>query len=597
MLKSKRILALLTALASAGTLLSLSGTAVSADTEPENDDKITKVLEQLPGEPSIEELDPKYVELITQFGDVNFDHVVGIADAVQLQRFLLGDDIELGNWKNADYNNDGQIDAVDFTLLKQQLAGLKQSGGTLAVGAVDIMTGEPVADVTIHVFATCDGYGYDLGTWKSTADDVAYFTNLPTDDKYEYIIDCDNVPPEYGNEFGNWCQQIHLTFGDKTDLAVNAGMVRNDAERNVKIGMYDWAMEQDCINGMAAPYGIVNIKTKDGTLVYGESGSYEFALPDGDYHVDIRVLPYPVEMIVPGSEIAKEIQERHPDVIFTDKRSGIDFTVKDGKPTEEIRFDFGPKEGASNNITVHCVDSVTREPLAGVQFTLIEAPNSYAKVIETRTTDETGTYTFTGLHRSGYQWDPPYILRLDKVPEGYQDFKFEQVLSFGYVNGYDSEFNLTFTPEEIEAGVSANVINFEDKSLMNDIGAYEIWRIYSEDLNGVDMDEIYQNVKPGEKVALADGKYMAAYWSKEVRDAGYDGVSFLSLRGQQLKDFFDQSHFCGRADTLEFTVKDGKPDHELTFYIKKIDPDENENPLSDEDIAKYRALWGDELIG
>ena len=53
-------------------------------------------------------------QVLTLFGDVNFDGNIGISDAVQLNRYLLGHISELGNIKNADLVADGVIDHDGF---------------------------------------------------------------------------------------------------------------------------------------------------------------------------------------------------------------------------------------------------------------------------------------------------------------------------------------------------------------------------------------------------------------------------------------------------------------------------------------------------
>ena len=100
--------------------------------------------------------------IATQFGDVNFDKSVGISDAVQLQRYLLGQQTELGNWLNADIDEDGVVDVFDFTMLRKQVRGQKaENGGTLSIRVVDVMTGKPLESVEVELFGHCSDYCYD----------------------------------------------------------------------------------------------------------------------------------------------------------------------------------------------------------------------------------------------------------------------------------------------------------------------------------------------------------------------------------------------------------------------------------------------------
>lgn len=59
-------------------------------------------------------------------GDVDLDGTFNIADAVTVQKWLLGDNTaSMKKWENADFDNDGKIDVFDFCLMKEQL--IKQS--------------------------------------------------------------------------------------------------------------------------------------------------------------------------------------------------------------------------------------------------------------------------------------------------------------------------------------------------------------------------------------------------------------------------------------------------------------------------------------
>ncbi len=55
-------------------------------------------------------------------GDVNADGEFNIADAVTLQKWLLGNsDANIANWKAADFCNDDKLDGFDFILMKKAL--------------------------------------------------------------------------------------------------------------------------------------------------------------------------------------------------------------------------------------------------------------------------------------------------------------------------------------------------------------------------------------------------------------------------------------------------------------------------------------------
>ncbi|MCM1133344.1 MAG: dockerin type I domain-containing protein [Ruminococcus flavefaciens] len=53
-------------------------------------------------------------------GDSNGDGEFGVADVLMLQKWLMGAG-ELTDWRNADLNNDGQVDVFDFCLMRSEL--------------------------------------------------------------------------------------------------------------------------------------------------------------------------------------------------------------------------------------------------------------------------------------------------------------------------------------------------------------------------------------------------------------------------------------------------------------------------------------------
>ena len=210
-----------------------------------------------------------------------------------------------------------------------------------------------------------------------------------------------------------------------------------------------------------------------------------------------------------------------------DETSGVRLQIN-GKPDREIQFDFGAPEGKSNSVTVHCFDAQNRQPIEGVQITLIEAPNTYAKAVGTAISDADGTCEFTGLLHAG---SPAYYCRVDRAPEGYISTT-DSFAAFGYVNDYNSVAEIALTQADIPAEVSADVISFEDGSVMNELGSYSIYRDFAAgDPNRQDSTEVYRNVRCGEKVALADGDYTAFLNTSKFTEIGMQPVFFPATGG------------------------------------------------------------------
>jgi len=525
-------------------------------------------------------------EVLTLFGDVNFDGNVGISDAVQLNRYLLGKISELGNVRNADLLADGVIDIYDMVYLRKQLvADNKPAGTKLSVKVVDMMSGEPLESADIELSEMNGNYLYEIGGAVSTnGEDVNYY-GLPDDKAYKYFLTVNELPKGYDLAYKTWDQVV--IFDIEAGTAEKELVVRvaaDDAEKNVKFTHMDWCQGRENIG-----YGNLFITDKDGNYYYQRQYTGEMSLPDGDYHADFNFFEYPVSFVEPDSDFAKMIKENYPDAQFEDLSNGIDFSVVNGKPDRELFLNFGPKSNTGNNIRVNCYDSLTGEPLKGVKLSLIEAPYSYAKR-QSWTSDGT-TKVFTDLFRTG-----PYCYQVvvDSVPEGYLKSSKDQGVSFGYVYDYSSEFNFYFTPYEGEKDLSFDVLTWPDKKPYTGDCTYTVMQ---------DNSIILSGIKPGEKFGIKDGEYML-FADTYSEDDPYRGVDISSELGQELVKetdvFADGAAF--RSDMAKFTVKDGKIDKNIVLYVgekdkgrsvSEIESMEEEKRLEEERIQKeeeYKKL-------
>lgn len=525
-------------------------------------------------------------EVLTLFGDVNFDGNVGISDAVQLNRYLLGKISELGNVRNADLLADGVIDIYDMVYLRKQLvADNKPAGTKLSVKVVDMMSGEPLESADIELSEMNGNYLYEIGGAVSTnGEDVNYY-GLPDDKAYKYFLTVNELPKGYDLAYKTWDQVV--IFDIEAGTAEKELVVRvaaDDAEKNVKFTHMDWCQGRENIG-----YGNLFITDKDGDYYYQRQYTGEMSLPDGDYHADFNFFEYPVSFVEPDSDFAKMIKENYPDAQFEDLSNGIDFSVVNGKPDRELFLNFGPKSNTGNNIKVNCYDSLTGEPLKGVKLSLIEAPYSYAKR-QSWTSDGT-TKVFTDLFRTGPDC---YQVVVDSVPEGYLKSSKDQGVSFGYVYDYSYEFNFYFTPYEGEKDLSFDVLTWPDKKPYTGDCTYTVMQ---------DNSIILSGIKPGEKFGIKDGEYML-FAETYSEDDPYRGVDISSELGQELVKetdvFADGAAF--RSDMAKFTVKDGKIDKNIVLYVgekdkgrsvSEIESIEEEKRLEEERIQKeeeYKKL-------
>ena len=494
-------------------------------------------------------------QVLTLFGDVNFDGDVGVSDAVQLNRYLLGHIGELGNIKNADLLADGVIDVFDMVYLRKQLVAENKPAGTkLSVKVVDMMTGEYLENADIRLAEMNGNYLYDIGSLISTnGEDVNYY-GLPDDKDYKYFLTVEGLPKGYRNSGTKWDQVVIFDIDAETaekELVVR--VTSDDTENNVKFTHMDWCKGMENVG-----YGNLTITDKEGNYYYQRQYTGEMALPDGDYHADFNFFDYPVTFVEPDSDFAKMVKENYPDAQFEDLSNGIDFSVVNGKPDRELMLNFGPEENSGNTINVNCYDSFTGKPVEGVELSFIEAPYSYAK--KTSWTSDGTTKVFTDLYRTGLDC---YKIVVDKVPEGYVQSSRDREVGFGYTHNYSTDFNLYFTPYDGEKNLSFEVLTWPDKQPYTGDCTFCVLQNDSMILSGL---------KPGEKFGLQDGEYML-YADKYGENEPYRGAWIWSELGQELAEetdvFADGAAF--KSDMAKFTVKDGKLDKVITLYVGEKD--------------------------
>ena len=494
-------------------------------------------------------------QVLTLFGDVNFDGDVGVSDAVQLNRYLLGHISELGNIKNADLLADGVIDVFDMVYLRKQLVAENKPAGTkLSVKVVDMMTGEYLENADIRLAEMNGNYLYDIGSLISTnGEDVNYY-GLPDDKDYKYFLTVEGLPKGYRNSGTKWDQVVIFDIDAETaekELVVR--VTSDNTENNVKFIHMDWCKGMENVG-----YGNLTITDKEGNYYYQRQYTGEMALPDGDYHADFNFFDYPVTFVEPDSDFAKMVKENYPDAQFEDLSNGIDFSVVNGKPDRELMLNFGPEENSGNTINVNCYDSFTGKPVEGVELSFIEAPYSYAK--KTSWTSDGTTKVFTDLYRTGLDC---YKIVVDKVPEGYVQSSRDREVGFGYTHNYSTDFNLYFTPYDGEKNLSFEVLTWPDKQPYTGDCTFCVLQNDSMILSGL---------KPGEKFGLQDGEYML-YADKYGENEPYRGAWIWSELGQELAEetdvFADGAAF--KSDMAKFTVKDGKLDKVITLYVGEKD--------------------------
>lgn len=77
-------------------------------------------------EKDVDEFVDSYIYADNNFGDVNNDWTLSVADATYIQKYLVGDTEEFSfrQFLNGDYNKDNSISVLDATAIQKQLVGL-----------------------------------------------------------------------------------------------------------------------------------------------------------------------------------------------------------------------------------------------------------------------------------------------------------------------------------------------------------------------------------------------------------------------------------------------------------------------------------------
>ena len=513
---------------------------------------------------SAEDYAVENAQVLTLFGDVNFDGSLGISDAVQLNRYILGRIQEIGNIKNADLVADGVIDIYDLVYLRKQLFSDDKPAGTkISVKVVDMMSGEPLSKANICLSEMNGDLLYDIGNSIDTNGEEINYYGLPDDKDYKYFLLVNDLPKGYETGYQIWDQVLIFDIEAGTpEKEITVRVAADDAEKNVKFTHMDWCQGIEHIG-----YGNLFITDKEGNYYYQRQYTGEMALPDGDYHADFNFFDYPVDFVDPDSDFADIIRKNYSNVQFEDLSNGIDFSVINGKPDRDLILNFGPKDNSRNSINVNCYDSLTGEPIEGVKMTLIEAPYSYAKT-KSWISDGT-TKVFNNLFRTGAD---AYKLVVDSVPEGYVKCSKDQYVSFGYVNNYSSDYDFYFMPYDGEKNLSFNVLTWPDKQPYTGNCTFTVMQGNTVVLSGI---------KPGEMFGIMDGDY-AIYAEKYDTDDLYRGAWLNSEAGKELAEETDvfADGFAIQSDMAKFSVKDGKLNKNITLYLC-----EKDKAMSDDDKA------------
>ena len=120
-------------------------------------------------------------------GDLNGDGEFSIADAVILQKWLIGESVEPFDWQAADFYPDGRLNAVDFALMKQAL--LAQMRGAV-VAVRHMAAGGFVGKQFEYTVYEEDGKYFFSNTGRGYSNEEPQIIEIPRE-QYRAVMDFD----------------------------------------------------------------------------------------------------------------------------------------------------------------------------------------------------------------------------------------------------------------------------------------------------------------------------------------------------------------------------------------------------------------------
>ena len=122
------------------------------DWEPYSDDvSVLKQAYSISDDGVITPIDEKDLRPLTP-GDCNNDNTITASDAVVMQKYLTGD-AEITDWQNIDFDNNGVVNAMDYTLMLRMLAAGStrhaSEGIALSSKLTEKNVGESVTDFSV----------------------------------------------------------------------------------------------------------------------------------------------------------------------------------------------------------------------------------------------------------------------------------------------------------------------------------------------------------------------------------------------------------------------------------------------------------------
>ncbi len=338
--------------------------------------------------------------------------------------------------------------------------------GSLLITKVDSVTREPISGVEFQIVG-CDGCDYPSGTYTTDANGSILLSNVPSG---SYAITETRAKDGY-------------LLDDATHtVKVTGGSCKEVTFENTPLGGLV-IKKMDAVTKEPLSDVVFKVTTVDGTVVGVSNGEFR---TDENGYISIPELE-------PGGYIVQEVKAKDG-YLLDDTPKTIE--IKDHQ-TYVLEFFNQPLGG----LIIHKLDSVTKEPLEGVQFKItyadgavVDADGGQLSSNGLYWTDENGQITVTGITGT-------VVVTEVQTIDGYtihEETRSQTVV----VNANDTQ-TLYFYNDPI-GGVEIIKVNEADKAERIPNTTFEIRRI---------DDELMDTVTTGSKgrvfVSLEDGAYYA----------------------------------------------------------------------------------------
>ncbi|MBP7186123.1 MAG: dockerin type I repeat-containing protein [Ruminococcus sp.] len=240
------------------------------------------------------------------------------------------------------------------------------------------------------------------------------------------------------------------------------------------------------------------------------------------------------------------------------------------------------EESASAKIKI--IDMATGKNIEGIDVEVIAGINATGKSIAKWNTSDEAVKTLEGLSENK---NVAYGIKLKKVPEKYVH---ENTYVFMRTGDKDTEnWTISLVTSDIKENITFNIYDWSEETWYDFLG--KDMPFYAE-ITDKDGNFCYGFSKADSR-ALPDGEYT---FRLVTPPEGYVIVDPDSDLAKKLKEKFLLSEVDG--GTVNFTMKDGKPDREIIFDIIKAEDAEPVNVPAEEkgDIgfrlySRYKGLW------